>query len=291
MQNFSNLVGDTPLFEVEPNIFAKLEFRNPAGSVKDRPAAAMIVAAEKSGELKSGGLIVEATSGNTGIALAALGAAKNYRVKICLPENFSVERQKILIELGAELILTPAADGMNGAIAVAEKIVVEENAWMAKQFENPANPASHFATTGPEIFRALSEVQIFVAGVGTGGTISGVGKFLKSQNPKVKIIAVEPAESPVLAGGQKGPHKIQGIGAGFIPPNFDAKVVDEILPIASELALNSARELAQKGLLVGISAGANFAAARILAAKFPEQKIVTIFPDSGERYLSTELFR
>jgi len=290
VQDLTNLVGDTPLFEVEKNIFAKLEFRNPVGSVKDRPAAAMIAAAEKSGELKAGGLIVEPTSGNTGIALAALGAAKNYRVKLVMPESMSLERRKILIALGAELILTPAAGGMVAAIAEAEKIAKSENGWLPNQFENPANPASHFATTGPEIFRELPEIQIFVAGVGTGGTISGVGRFLKSQNSKIKIVAVEPSESAVLSGEQNGSHKIQGIGAGFIPKNFDQSVVDEILPIASELAFTVARELAKKGLFVGISSGANFAAARILSQKYPGQKIATIFPDGGERYLSTELF-
>ncbi|MFH0776033.1 MAG: cysteine synthase A, partial [Patescibacteria group bacterium] len=261
MQKLSDLVGKTPLFEIEKNIFAKLEFRNPSGSVKDRAALAMIRAAEKSGELKKGGLIVEATSGNTGIALATLAAAENYKIKICLPENFSVERQKILAGLGAQLILTPAAEGMAGAIARAEEIAEKEKGWLPRQFENPANPDAHAATTGPEILRELPDVQIFVAGVGTGGTISGVGRFLKSQNPKIRIVAIEPAESPVLSGGEKNPHKIQGIGAGFVPQNFDPKVVDEIIQISSADAIQTSRALAQKGWLVGISSGANFAAA------------------------------
>ena len=290
MTNLFNLVGNTPLIEIEKNIFAKLEFQNPTGSIKARAAAAMIQKAEKAGELKPGGLIVEPTSGNTGIALAALGAVKNYRVKICLPEKFSLERRNILTALGAELILTPAVDGMVGAITRASEIVEKEKAWMPNQFENPANPEAHFATTGPEIFRDLSEIGIFVAGVGTGGTISGVGKFLKSQNPEIKIIAVEPAESSVLSGGQKGTHKIEGIGAGFIPKNFDREVIDEILAIDSETAIQASRDLARRGWLVGISSGANFAAAKLVSQKFPEQKVTTIFCDSGERYLSTELF-
>ena len=290
MQNFTDLVGDTPLFEIEKNIFAKLEFQNPSGSVKDRAAAAIIFAAEKSGALDSTKTIVEATSGNFGIALATLAAAKNYKIKICLPENFSVERQKILAALGAEIIRTPAAAGMSGAIEKVRELAVDEKYFWPNQFENPANPGAHAATTGPEIFRQLPDVRIFVAGVGTGGTITGVGKFLKSQNPEIRIVAVEPAESPVLSGGQKNPHKIEGIGAGFVPKNFDSKIVDEILQISSDDALASSRALAKKGFFVGISSGANFAAAKILARKFPDAKIATIFCDGGERYISTELF-
>lgn len=289
MPNLTDLVGETPLFEIEKNIFVKLENQNPSGSIKDRAAAAMIAAAEKSGELDSSKIIVEPTSGNTGIALAAIGASKNYRVKLVMPESMSIERRKIIAAFGAEVILTPAAGGMPAAIEKASEIAKSENGWMPNQFENPANPEIHFATTGPEIFRTLPDVAIFVAGVGTGGTISGVGRFLKSQNSKIKIIAVEPTESAVLSGGEKGAHKIQGIGAGFIPKNFDSKIVDEILLISSDEALENSRALAQKGFFVGISSGANFAAARILAEKFPEQKIVTVFPDSGERYLSTEI--
>ncbi|MCF7845886.1 MAG: cysteine synthase A [Candidatus Peribacteraceae bacterium] len=291
MKDLSNLVGNTPLFEFAQNIFAKLEFQNPSGSVKDRAALAMIEAAEKSGELKSGGLIVEPTSGNTGIALAALGGARGYRVKLVMPESMSVERRKLIEAYGAEVVLTSAAGGMPAAIAAAEKIVKDEDGWMPNQFENPANLAIHFQTTGPEIFKALPDVQIFVAGVGTGGTVSGVGRFLKSKNSAVKIVAVEPEESSVLSGGEKGAHKIQGIGAGFIPKNFDSQVVDEVIQISSDQAFTASRELAKRGLLVGISSGANFAAAEILAERFPGQKIATIFCDGGERYLSTELFR
>ena len=290
MQNFTDLVGDTPLFEVEKNIFAKLEMQNPSGSVKDRAAAAIISAAEKSGELRSGGTIIEASSGNFGISLTAIGASRNYRVKICLPENFSVERREILVALGAEIIFTPAEGGMSAAIEKAAELAKNENHFRSRQFENPANPEAHFATTGPEIFRRLPELKIFTAGVGTGGTISGVGKFLKSQNSAIRIVAVEPAESAVLSGGSKSSHKIEGIGAGFVPQNFDTKVVDEVLQISSDDAIQNSRALAKKGLFVGISSGANFAAAKILAEKFPEQEIATIFPDGGERYLSTELF-
>jgi len=286
-----NLIGKTPFPEIKKNIFAKLEFRNQGGSIKDRAAFAMVQKAEKSGELDSSKVIVEASSGNFGISLAMIGAVKNYRVKICLPENFSPERQKILTAFGAETILTSAEDGMLGAIARAHEIAAEENAWVPNQFENSANPEIHFATTGPEIFRQLPEIRIFVAGVGTGGTISGVGRFLKNKNSTIRIVAVEPAESPVLAGGQKNSHKIEGIGAGFIPKNFDAKIVDEIIQISSNEAIKISRELAKQGWLVGISSAANFAAAQILSQKFPDQKIVTIFPDGGERYLSTELFR
>ncbi|MBU1089319.1 cysteine synthase A [Patescibacteria group bacterium] len=291
IQNLFDFVGGTPLLQVEKNIFAKLEFLNPGGSIKDRAALAMIRAAENAGELKPGGLIVEASSGNTGIALAWIAAQKKYRIKICLPENFSVERQKILRQLGAEIILTSAAEGMAGAIREAAKLAEKENGWQPRQFENPANIEIHATTTGPEIFAALPEIQIFVAGVGTGGTISGVGRFLKSQNSSIRIIAVEPAESAVLSGGICGNHKIEGIGAGFIPKNFDSKVVDEIAQISSAEALAASKFLArEKGILAGISSGANFAAARKLASKFPDQKIATVFPDGGERYLSTELF-
>ena len=216
---------------------------------------------------------------------------KNYRVKIVLPENFSDERKKLLRQLGAELILTSTKGGMVEAVREAEKLAEKENGWLQNQFENPANQLAHFETTGPEIFEELSDVEVFVAGVGTGGTISGVGKFFKSQNSKIKIVAVEPTESAVLSGEIRGDHKIQGIGAGFIPKNFDSKVVDEIIKISSDEAIMVSKKLAkEKGILVGISSGANFAAARKLAEKFPDQKIATIFPDGGERYLSIELF-
>ncbi len=290
-ENIFDLIGNTPLLRVEKNIFAKLEFQNPGSSIKDRAALAMIQKAESLGELKYGGLIVEASSGNLGISLAIIGKRKGYSVKIVLPENFSDERKKILKQLGAELILTPAEEGMAGAIRKAEKLTEKENGWQPRQFENSANTEIHFSTTGPEIFEALPEIQIFVAGVGSGGTISGVGKFFKSQNSEIKIVAVEPFESAVLSGGEKGAHRIEGIGAGFIPKNFDSKIIDEIIKISSAEAIAASKNLARaKGILVGISSGANFAAAQKLAEKFPDQKITTIFPDGGERYLSTELF-
>jgi len=251
----------------------------------------MIQEAESSGKLKPGGLMVEASSGNFGISLAMIGKQKGYSVKIVLPENFSDERKKILRQFGAELILISAEGGMAEAVREAKKLAEKEDGWLPNQFENPANPKVHFETTGQEIFEALSEIQIFIAGVGTGGTISGVGKFLKSQNSSIRIIAVEPAESAVLSGEVRGDHKIEGIGAGFVPLNFDSNVVDEIIKISSAEAITASKNLARaKGILVGISSGANFAVAQKLAEKFPNQKIVTIFSDGGERYLSTELF-
>lgn len=303
-KNLTELIGNTPLLELSnyeeahslaATLIAKLEYFNPASSVKDRIGYAMIRDAEEKGLLNQDSVIIEPSSGNTGIGLAFVAAARGYRLIITLPENFSVERRTLMKALGAELVLTPAAEGMPGAIRRAEELGKEiPNAFLPRQFENPANPAMHKETTAQEIWRdTQGTVDIFVAGVGTGGTISGVGAGLKAHNPKVRIIAVEPADSPVLSGGTKGPHKIQGIGAGFVPAIFDRDVVDEILQVANQDAMDTARELAaREGLLVGISSGAAVSAAAKVAAR-PENKgkrIVVLLPDTGERYLSTELF-
>lgn len=296
------LIGRTPLVRInrlygdsQADVVAKLEFYNPANSVKDRIGVAIIDAAEASGELKPGGTIVEGTSGNTGIALAFVGAARGYRVILAMPETMSKERRALLRAFGAELVLTPGAEGMRGAVQKAEQIAAEtEGAILARQFENPANVEIHRKTTAEEIWNDTDgAVDILVAGVGTGGTISGVGQVLKERKPEVKIVAVEPAESPILSGGQPGPHKIQGIGANFIPPILDRGVIDEVIPVVSETAVEWARRAArEEGLLVGISSGAALAAAGELAAK-PEnagKTIVVIIPSFGERYLSTVLY-
>ena len=291
----TELVGNTPLIKIAENVFAKLESASSGGSIKDRIGLAMIEAAEKSGGLKSGGTIIEATSGNTGIALAWIGAERGYKVILTMPESMSIERRKLLAQLGAELVLTPAAGGMKGAIQKADEITEKNpNAWQAKQFENPANPEIHRQTTAKEIWEQTGgEIDIFVAGVGTGGTITGVGEVLKSLNPEIKIIAVEPVESPVLSGGNPGPHKIQGIGAGFIPNVLNTEIIDEVVQVKSDEAFAASRKLAcEQGLLVGISSGAAVSAAFTLAEKEEHKgkKIVTILPDIGERYLSTGLF-
>ena len=299
------LIGGTPLLKLngyakkagvtEATILAKLEYLNPAGSVKDRIALAMIEDAEKKGILKEGATIIEPTSGNTGIGLAAVAAAKGYKAIITLSDTMSVERRNLLKAYGAELVLTEGAKGMRGAIAKAEELVKEiEGAVILGQFVNPSNPAAHEATTGPEIWdQTDGNVDIFVAGVGTGGTITGVGQYLKKKNPNVKIIAVEPATSPVLSKGTPGAHMIQGIGAGFVPEVLDTSIYDEIIPIENEDAFSEGREFASsEGILVGISSGAALKAATILA-KRPENKgktIVALLPDSGDRYLSTALF-
>jgi cysteine synthase A len=303
--NLTDLIGNTPLLELknyrmrqnlEAAIIGKLEFFNPASSVKDRVGYAMIKDGEDKGLIKEGTTIIEPSSGNTGIALAFVAAAKGYRLIITLPETMSVERRSLMQALGAELVLTPGPDGMGGAIKKAEELAAEiPNSYIPQQFTNPANPSIHKATTAEEIWRDTNgDVDIFIAGVGTGGTISGVGEVLKERNPKVQIIAVEPSDSPVLSGGAKGPHKIQGIGAGFVPQNFNRDVVDEILQVTNDQAFETARELAKaEGLLVGISSGAAVHAATIVA-KRPEnknKKIVVILPDTGERYLSTPLFQ
>ena len=302
--SLTDLIGDTPLLELtnynkkfapQATIIAKLEYFNPAGSAKDRIAMAMIDAAEAQGLLQKDSVIIEPTSGNTGIGLASVASARGYRTILTMPETMSQERRNLLKAYGAELVLTPGALGMQGAIDKAAALAAEiPNAFIPGQFDNPANPAIHKATTGPEIWRDTDgEVDIFVAGVGTGGTVSGVGAYLKEKNPHVKIVAVEPSASPILSGGQAGPHKIQGIGANFIPQNFDRSVVDEVLPVDAENAFATSRELAKhEGLLVGISSGAAAYAATLLAQR-PEnagKKIVALLPDTGERYLSTPGF-
>ncbi|MBO4435480.1 MAG: cysteine synthase A [Fibrobacter sp.] len=298
------LIGHTPLLELthveasnnlEAKILAKLEYFNPAGSVKDRIAKAMLDDAEKSGKLKKGAVIIEPTSGNTGIGLASVAAARGYRIIIVMPETMSVERRQLMKAYGAELVLTEGAKGMKGAIAKADELAKEiPNSFIPGQFVNPANPAAHKATTGPEIWEDTDgKVDIFVAGVGTGGTVSGVGEYLKSQNPNVKVVAVEPASSPVLSKGVAGSHKIQGIGAGFVPDTLNTKVYDEIIAVENEAAFEAGREIGKKeGVLVGISSGAALWAAKELA-KRPENKgktIVALLPDTGDRYLSTALF-
>lgn len=302
--NLTELIGNTPLLEVgsfsrkreaAARILAKLEYFNPLGSVKDRIGYAMISDAEEKGLLKPGALIVEPTSGNTGVGLAFVAAAKGYKLILTMPETMSIERRRLLAALGAELVLTPGPQGMKGAIAKAEEIVAATpGAFMPQQFRNPANPAIHKKTTAEEIWRdTAGKVDVFVAGVGTGGTVTGVGQRLKEYNPDVYIVAVEPADSPVLSGGNPGPHKIQGIGAGFVPDVFDRNVINEILPVKTEEAFAAARDLAAtEGLLVGISSGAAAYAATVLANR-PEWKdktIVVLLPDTGERYLSTPLF-
>lgn len=303
-QKITDLIGGTPLLELtnyekanelNAKIYAKLEYFNPAGSVKDRIAKAMLDDAEEKGLLKPGAVIIEPTSGNTGIGLASVAASRGYKVILTMPETMSVERRNLLKAYGAELVLTEGAKGMPGAIAKAKELAEQTpNSYIPSQFTNPANPAVHLKTTGPEIWADTDgKVDIFVAGVGTGGTLSGVGAYLKSQNPNVKVVAVEPATSPVLSGGKAGPHKIQGIGAGFVPDTLNTDIYDEILPVQNEDAFATGRALARsEGVLVGISSGAAvFAAAQL--AKRPENAgkvIVALLPDTGERYLSTPVF-
>ena len=303
-KNLNELIGNTPLLQLsnfasnknlEANVIVKLESFNPAGCVKERIALAMVEAAEAAGILKPGVEIIEPTSGNTGIGLAMVSAVKGYKLTLTMPETMSIERRNLLKALGANLVLTPGANGMKGAIARAIELHEENPAsFIPQQFENAANPEVHYRTTGAEIWNDTDgKVDIFVAGVGTGGTIAGVGKYLKEKNANVKIVAVEPADSPVLSGGAPGPHKIQGIGAGFIPKNYDSSVVDEVLQVSNDNAILTSRQLAQQeGLLVGISSGAAAYAATQLAL-LPENKgknIVALLPDTGERYLSTLLY-
>lgn len=303
-RKITDLIGGTPLLELtnyekanelNAKIYAKLEYFNPAGSVKDRIAKAMLDDAEEKGLLKPGAVIIEPTSGNTGIGLASVAASRGYKVILTMPETMSVERRNLLKAYGAVLVLTEGAKGMAGAIAKAKELAEQTlNSYIPSQFTNPANPAVHLKTTGPEIWADTDgKIDIFVAGVGTGGTLSGVGAYLKSQNPNVKVVAVEPATSPVLSGGKAGPHKIQGIGAGFVPDTLNTDIYDEILPVQNEDAFATGRALARsEGVLVGISSGAAvFAAAQL--AKRPENAgkvIVALLPDTGERYLSTPMF-
>ena len=303
-KQLTELIGNTPLLElnkfskakgVETPIIAKVEFFNPGGSVKDRIALAMIEDAEQRGLLQPGATIIEPTSGNTGVGLAMVSAVKGYKLILTMPETMSIERRNLVKAYGAEVRLTSGKDGMPGAIRAAEELRAQiPGSIILQQFENPANPAKHYATTGPEIWQQTDgKVDILVGGVGTGGTISGAGKYLKEQNPTVKVIAVEPKSSPVLNGGKSGPHKIQGIGAGFVPKTYDAQVVDEVFDVENDDAILTGREIArQEGLLVGISAGAALFAASEIARR-PENKgkrIVVVLPDTGERYLSTVLF-
>ena len=303
-KSFTELVGNTPLLEIgnytkavggKAQILAKLESFNPAGSAKDRIALEMVSEAERKGLLKPDSVIIEPTSGNTGIGLAAVAAAKGYKVIITMPESMSVERRKLMLAYSAELVLTDAAKGMKGAIEKAEELAQKHpNSFIAGQFVNPANPAAHYKTTGPEIWQDTGgKVDIFVAGVGTGGTISGVGKYLKEKNPHIRVVAVEPADSPLLTKGTAGAHKIQGIGANFVPETLDTSVYDEVIPVNSDDAIMAAQKLVKtEGVLVGISSGAALFAATLLANR-PENKdktIVVLLPDTGERYLSTELF-
>ena len=300
-ENIAKAVGETPMIRLNrvvpvghATVYAKCEFFQPLNSVKDRIGAAMIEAGERDGHIKPDTHIVEPTSGNTGIALAFVCAAKGYRLTLTMPESMSVERRTLLKAMGAELVLTPAAEGMKGAINRAAEMAAEPGAWMPQQFENPANPAIHEATTGPEIWEDSGhDIDALVAGVGTGGTITGSSRYLKKQNPNFLAIAVEPTDSPVIAGGDPGPHKIQGIGAGFIPGNLDTSLIDEVIAVSNEEAFQWARRLAkEEGIMAGISSGANVCAAAKLAAR-PEmagKRIVTIIPSLGERYLSTPLF-
>ncbi len=302
--NIAELIGRTPLLSPDAynraychvgEVLCKLESFNPAGSAKDRVALRMLEDAEQGGRLSPGGTIIEPTSGNTGIGLSALAAARGYRLILTMPEGMSEERARLLRALGAELVLTPREDGMRGAIARAEALAAEiQNAWIPSQFENPSNPAAHKATTGPEIWEDCEgHVDVFVAGVGTGGTLSGVGAYLKEKNPNCRIVAVEPASSPMLSCGKSAPHGLQGIGANFVPANFDRALCDEIIPVREEEAYAAARAFAKaEGILIGISAGAALHAATLLA-NHPENRcmrIVALLPDGGERYLTTPLF-
>ena len=299
-KNITELIGKTPLARLnrlfpDAEIYAKLEYFNPAGSTKDRAALSMIEDAEKRGALKSGSVIIEPTSGNTGIGLAAIGAAKGYKVILTMPDTMSVERRRLLSAYGAEIVLTEGALGMKGSIEKANELAKEyDGAFIAGQFDNPANPEAHYLTTAPEIWADMDgDIDIFVAGVGTGGTLSGIGRYLKGKNPNVRIVGVEPASSPLISEGRAGAHGLQGIGANFIPDNYDASVCDEIVTVAENDAFAYAKELARKeGYLTGISSGAALYAARVLAQR-PEnegKKIVALLPDSGERYLSTGIF-
>lgn len=293
-KNVIELIGNTPLINLEKidkNIFVKLENKNPGGSIKDRAVLGMILGAEEKGLLKAGDRIVEATSGNTGIATAMIGKSRGYQVTIIMPESMSVERRSMIKAYGAELILTEAAKGMQGTIDKMQELLATGDYKSLGQFENRDNPDYHYKTTGPEIYTELKDVDIFVAGIGTGGTLSGIGSYLKDQNPNVKVYGIEPEASPIITKGQAGPHKIQGIGANFIPKNYFADIVDDLILISDDEAYEMVRQVANdEGILLGISAGANIAAAKRLAERFPGKKVVTVAPDGADKYMSMGIF-
>ena len=293
-KNVIELIGNTPLINLEKidkNIFVKLENKNPGGSIKDRAVLGMILGAEEKGLLKAGDRIVEATSGNTGIATAMIGKSRGYQVTIIMPESMSVERRSMIKAYGAELILTEAAKGMQGTIDKMNELLATGDYKSLGQFDNRDNPDYHYKTTGPEIYTELRDVDIFVAGIGTGGTLSGIGSYLKDQNPNVKVYGIEPEASPIITKGQAGPHKIQGIGANFIPKNYFADIVDDLILISDDEAYEMVRQVANdEGILLGISAGANIAAAKKLAERFPNKKIVTVAPEGADKYMSMGIF-
>ena len=293
-KNVIELIGNTPLVNLEKineNIFVKLENKNPGGSIKDRAVLGMILGAEEKGLLKTGDRIVEATSGNTGIATAMIGKSRGYQVTIIMPESMSLERRSLIKAYGAELILTEAAKGMQGSIDKMQELLAIGNYKSLGQFDNRDNPDYHYKTTGPEIYNELKDVDIFVAGIGTGGTLSGIGSYLKDQNPNVRVYGVEPETSPLISKGQAGPHKIQGIGANFIPKNYFADIVDDLILISDDEAYEMVRQVANdEGILLGISAGANIVAAKKLAERFPNKKIVTVAPDGADKYMSMGIF-
>ena len=293
-KNVIELIGNTPLINLEKidkNIFVKLENKKPGGSIKDRTVLGMILGAEEKGLLKAGDRIVEATSGNTGIATAMIGKSRGYQVTIIMPESMSVERRSMIKAYGAELILTEAAKGMQGTIDKMNELLATGDYKSLGQFDNRDNPDYHYKTTGPEIYTELRDVDIFVAGIGTGGTLSGIGSYLKDQNPNVKVYGIEPEASPIITKGQAGPHKIQGIGANFIPKNYFADIVDDLILISDDEAYEMVRQVANdEGILLGISAGANIAAAKRLAERFPNKKVVTVAPDGADKYMSMGIF-
>lgn len=293
-KNVIELIGNTPLVNLEKidkNVYVKLENKNPGGSIKDRAVLGMILGAEEKGLLKAGDRIVEATSGNTGIATAMIGKSRGYQVTIIMPESMSVERRSLIKAYGAELILTEAAKGMQGSIDKMQELLASGEYKSLGQFDNKDNPDYHYKTTGPEIYDELKDVDIFVAGIGTGGTVSGIGSYLKDQNTQIKVYGVEPKSSPLITRGQAGPHKIQGIGANFIPKNYFADLVDEVILITDDEAFEMVRQVANnEGILIGISAGANIAAAKKLAERFPGKKVVTVAPDGADKYMSMGIF-
>jgi cysteine synthase A len=293
-KNVIELIGNTPLVNLEKidkNVYVKLENKNPGGSIKDRAVLGMILGAEEKGLLKAGDRIVEATSGNTGIATAMIGKSRGYQVTIIMPESMSVERRSLIKAYGAELILTEAAKGMQGSIDKMQELLASGEYKSLGQFDNKDNPDYHYKTTGPEIYDELKDVDIFVAGIGTGGTVSGIGSYLKDQNNQIKVYGVEPKSSPLITRGQAGPHKIQGIGANFIPKNYFADLVDEVILITDDEAFEMVRQVANnEGILIGISAGANIAAAKKLAERFPGKKVVTVAPDGADKYMSMGIF-